>query len=172
MDRRIAIVGAPTSIGIRPYDSGETRHLDRAPGVLRELGLVERLGAADLGDVIPLPYRDYVRPPGRARNEAEVTAYCRALGERVGSATGDGGFAVVLGGDCSIVLGSLLGARGSAQGSVGLVYVDAHADFATPESPTPVPSPACASGLPSVEARPRWLGSPGTNLSCMASMSW
>jgi arginase len=39
----------------------------------------------------------------------------------------------VLGGDCSIVLGSLLGARQSAQGSVGLVYVDAHADFATPE---------------------------------------
>jgi len=101
--------------------------------VLRELGLVERLGAGDLGDVLPPPYRDYVRPPGRARNEAEVTAYCRALGERVGSATGDGGFAVVLGGDCSIVLGSLLGARQSAQGSVGLVYVDAHADFATPE---------------------------------------
>jgi hypothetical protein len=47
MDRRIAIVGAPTSIGIRPYDSGETRHLDRAPGVLRELGLVERLSAED-----------------------------------------------------------------------------------------------------------------------------
>jgi len=42
-------------------------------------------------------------------------------------------FAVVLGGDCSIVLGCLLGARPSAQGSVGLAYVDGHADFATPE---------------------------------------
>ena len=40
---------------------------------------------------------------------------------------------IVLGGDCSIVLGSLLGARKSAQGSVGLVYIDAHADFGTPE---------------------------------------
>jgi arginase len=45
----------------------------------------------------------------------------------------NGRFAVVLGGDCSIVLGSLLGARKSAQGFVGLVYVDAHADFGTPE---------------------------------------
>jgi arginase len=71
---------------------------------------------------------------GRARNEAEVGAYCRSLGERVEEATSDGRFAVVLGGDCSIVLGSLLGARKSAQGSVGLVYVDAaHADFGTPE---------------------------------------
>ena len=133
MDRSIAIVGAPTSIGIRTYDNGEPRHLDRAPGVLRELGLVPRLGASDLGDVIPPPYRDYVRPAGRARNEAEVGAYCRTLSERVAEAISDGRFAVVLGGDCSIVLGCLLGARKSVQGSVGLVYVDAHADFGTPE---------------------------------------
>jgi hypothetical protein len=52
MNRSIAIVGAPTSIGIRTYDSGEPRQLDRAPGVLRELGLVQRLAASDLGDVI------------------------------------------------------------------------------------------------------------------------
>jgi arginase len=133
MNRSIAIVGAPTSIGIRTYDSGEPRHLDRAPGVFRELGLVQRLGASDLGDVIPPAYRDYVRPVGRARNESEVGAYCLTLGERVAEATRDGRFAVVLGGDCSIVLGSLLGARTTAHGSVGLVYVDAHADFGTPE---------------------------------------
>jgi arginase len=63
MNRSIAIVGAPTSIGIRTYDSGTPRQLDRAPAVLRELGLVQRLGASDLGDVIPPAYRDYVRPP-------------------------------------------------------------------------------------------------------------
>src|SRR5882762_3488217 len=89
MDKSIAIVGAPSSIGIRPYDTGETRQLDRAPAVLRELGLVQRLRASDLGDVIPPAYRDYVRPPGRARNEAEVAAYCRTLGERVEAATSD-----------------------------------------------------------------------------------
>ncbi|HTF71295.1 MAG TPA: arginase family protein [Edaphobacter sp.] len=133
MSRSIAILGAPSSIGIRPYNNGETRLLNRTPGVLRELGLVQHLGASNLGDVIPPAYRDYVRPPGRARNEAEVTAYCRMLGERVEAATSDRRFAVVLGGDCSIVLGCLLGARRSAQGPVGLVYVDAHADFATPE---------------------------------------
>jgi arginase len=46
----------------------------------------------------------------------------------VEEATHGGRFAVVLGGDCSIVLGSLLGARKSA-----VVYVDAHADFETPD---------------------------------------
>jgi arginase len=131
--RSIAVVGAPSSIGIRPYDDGAQRQLDRAPGVLRELGLVRRLGATDLGDVSPPPYRDYVRPPAAARNEAELVVYDRALAERVARAIRERSFALVLGGDCSVVLGSLLGARQAVSGAVGLAYVDAHADFATPQ---------------------------------------
>jgi arginase len=133
MRRAIAVVGAPSSIGMRPYDDGVPRHVDRAPDVLRERGVIPRLHAADLGDVNPPPYRDYVRPARRPRNEAQVIAYSRALGARVSAAIRDHCFAVVLGGDCSIVLGSLLGARRAARGPVGLAYVDAHADFATPD---------------------------------------
>jgi arginase len=131
MDRPIAVVGAPSSIGLRPYDDGQARHLDRAPGVLRERGLIERLGAVDLGDVEPPPYRDYARPRGRARNEDEVVVYSRWLAERVSAATAHGRFGVVLGGDCSVVLGCLLGVV--KKGPAGLVYIDAHADYATPE---------------------------------------
>jgi len=133
MDRTIAVIGAPSSIGIRPYDDGAQRHLNRAPDVLRERGLVRRLGAIDLGDVVPPPYQDFVRPPNRARNERQVLEYSRSLAQRVAQATEYGRFAVVLGGDCSVVLGSLLGARQTAGTPLGLVYVDAHADFATPE---------------------------------------
>jgi len=133
MNRPIAVVGAPSNIGIRPYEDGIARHLDRAPGVLRERGLIRRLGAVDLGDVVPPPYCDYVRPPNRARNQEQVIAYSRSLTARVAAATRNGRFGLVLGGDCSIVLGCLLGARRTAGGPVGLAYVDAHADFATPE---------------------------------------
>jgi len=133
MDRHIAIIGAPSSIGIKPYDDGAARHLDQAPGVLRDLGLVQRLSATDLGDVTPPAYRDFVRQPGRVRNEAELAMYSIALGERVAAALSDDHFPVVLGGDCSIVLGCLLGARHSTRCAVGLLYLDAHADFSSPE---------------------------------------
>jgi arginase len=133
MDRPIAVVGAPSSIGIRPYDDGEARHLNRAPGVLRGRGVVQRIGAIDLGDVPPPAYVDYERPPNRARNEEQVVLYSRALAARVAAATAQGRFALVLGGDCSIVLGCLLGVKRAASDRVGLAYVDAHADFATPE---------------------------------------
>ena len=129
----MAVVGAPSSIGIRPYDDGEARYLNRAPAVLRERGLIERLDAIDMGDVAPPPYRDYVRPPNRARNEEQVLRYSRSLAERVTAATANGRFALVLGGDCSVVLGCLLGAKRTARGAVGLAYADAHADFATPD---------------------------------------
>jgi arginase len=133
MRRSINVVGAPSSIGIRPYDDGSPRRLDLAPSALREQGLVARLGARDLGDVLPPPYRDFARPAGRPRNEREVGKYSRSLARRVDEATDDGAFALVLGGDCSIVLGCLLGLRGQRSRPVGLGYIDAHADFGTPE---------------------------------------
>ncbi|MGQ0640501.1 MAG: arginase family protein [Gemmatimonadaceae bacterium] len=132
MQRPLAIVGAPSNIGIRPYDNGHPRRLDLAPNALREQGLVRRLRARDRGDIATPPYRELTRPVGRPRNEAGVVAYSRALASEVSAAIAAGDFVVTLGGDCSIVLGCLLGLR-ETQSRVGLVYVDAHADFATPE---------------------------------------
>ncbi|HEX2166254.1 MAG TPA: arginase family protein, partial [Longimicrobiales bacterium] len=80
----------------------------------------------------PPPYRDFERPPGRPRNEDEVAAYSHALAREVAAADRDD-FLLVLGGDCSIVLGCLLGLRGRGDGRVALAYIDAHADFASPE---------------------------------------
>jgi len=118
---------------MRPYDDGMVRHLNRAPQVLRERGLVARLRAEDYGDVAPPSYHDFERPPNRPRNEQQLVAYSKSLGARVYGAIAHGRFGVVLGGDCSVVLACLLAARHKAAGAVGLVYVDAHADFALPE---------------------------------------
>ena len=51
MPRQIAVIGAPSAIGISPYRDGGTRQLHSAPGVLREHGVVKRIGAQDSGDV-------------------------------------------------------------------------------------------------------------------------
>lgn len=133
MNRPLTVIGAPSSIGIRPYDDGRARRLDLAPAALRDEGLLARLRARDLGDVVPPPYHDFVRRPGAVRNEEGVAAYSQALADRVAAAAARGGFVLVLGGDCSIVLGCLLGLRRPGEAPPGLAYVDAHADFATPD---------------------------------------
>jgi arginase len=148
----IAIIGAPSGIGIRPYDDGRTRRLDLAPAALRDQDLATRLRADDLGDVTPPPgERDVEKPAGRARNEDAVAAYSRLLADKVAAAA-DGRFVLLLGGDCSILLGGLLGLRAAKRAPVGLVYVDGHADYGTlEESPS---GSACSMNLALAVGRP------------------
>ncbi len=131
MNRGLSLLGAVTNLGLKPYDEdGRARGLDQAPRVLRELGVVARVGAADRGDVVAEPYRDFVRPSGRVRNDEEIARHSHALADAVEAATRDGDFLLLLGGDCSILLGALLGFR--RRGSCALAFLDGHADFATP----------------------------------------
>lgn len=79
------------------------------------------------------------------RNEEDVVRYSRELSERVAAAARDGSFVVMLGGDCSIMLGALLGLRLATGEPAGVVYIDAHADFGTlDESPS---GSACSMNL-------------------------
>src|SRR5688500_9682850 len=132
MNRPIVIIGAPTSIGIKPYADGTQRRLDLAPGVLRREG-VATIADRDAGDVFPGAYRDFTRPESGVRNTTEVAAYSHELAQRVAAAASDGSFVLLLGGDCSIILGALLGLRQAGHRSPGIAYVDAHTDFNTPE---------------------------------------
>ncbi|MGH9459494.1 MAG: arginase family protein [Thermoanaerobaculia bacterium] len=127
---RISLLGAPTNLGNRPYESdGTGRRTTELPARLRTAGVVQRLGARDLGDVAAAPYRDFVRPPGGIRNEDLVEAHVRAIAHALAPVDD---FSLVLAGDCSTLLGCLLALkrRGKAP---ALVYFDAHDDFNTPE---------------------------------------
>ncbi|MBA2565490.1 MAG: arginase family protein, partial [Gemmatimonadetes bacterium] len=53
------------------------------------------------------------------RNQDGVAAYSRALARNVSAAADDGSFVLVLGGDCSIVLGCLLGIRRPGRSPAG-----------------------------------------------------
>ena len=121
----INLLGAPSNLGLKPYDDGRPRSVSQAPLVYRELGLVERLGARDLGDVPVPPYTDFERPPGGTRHESAISVFSHSL-----AAAFQDDFLLVLGGDCSILLGSLLGLR--KRGRIGLAFVDGHCDFALP----------------------------------------
>jgi arginase len=127
---RMNFLSAPTSLGNRPYEhDGTARLTTLGPQRLREYNLVQRLGATDLGDVAAAGYRDFVRPPGGVRNEDLIGDHIHSIASTLGRHEG---FALVAGGDCSVLLGSLLGLERGRD--IGLVYLDAHADFGTEET--------------------------------------
>lgn len=121
------LIDAPSNLGLRPPAEGAPPGCYKAPGVLRDLGILNRLGASDGGVVTPGRYVGTWSPGDGVRNCAAIAAYTRALAARVASVRSSGGFPVVLGGDCSIVLGPMLALR--REGRYGIAFVDGHDDF-------------------------------------------
>jgi arginase len=63
-------------------------------------------------------------------NPEGISMLAMRVADRVQATIGDGQFPLVLGGDCSIVLGPLLALR--RRGRYGLAFIDCHADFLHP----------------------------------------
>lgn len=131
--RRIAVLDAPSNLGLRPPTATSVPGCAKAPGALRDHGLVERLGARDAGCLTPPRYDpgDW-RPGDGVAQAAAIAVYSTRLADRIGSIVDRGEFPLVLGGDCSIVIGTGLAMRRRAtamERRIGLVYVDGHSDF-------------------------------------------
>ena len=126
MTARIAVIGAPTSAGA--FAPGQ----EDAPAALRAAGLVEALGADDRGDTPRFRWRvDHDEP--RAMNAAAVVDGVRAVAAGVEEAVRGGELPLVLGGDCTVGVGTVAGAVAAAA-EPRLVYLDLHPDLNTPGS--------------------------------------
>lgn len=130
--RRIAVLDAPSNLGLKPPAPDMAPGCYKAPWALREAGLVERLGAVDAGTVVPPRYVGTWKLGDGVRNGASIATYTRELAKRVTAIQDAGEFPVLLGGDCSILLGPALALR--RKGRYGLVHIDAHSDFREPEN--------------------------------------
>jgi arginase len=132
MTRQVALIGVPSGAGACGVGQHET------PDALRAAGLIERLTDAsmavtDLGDSPSWPWRPD-RANRRAQNLGAVVEQVRTTSRRVADGLAvPGRIALVLGGDCTIGMGTVAGTR-SAVGGVGLLYFDLHSDLNTPAS--------------------------------------
>src|SRR3982750_3415169 len=134
--RHIAVLDAPSNLGLRPPTVTSVPGVAKAPGALRDQGLLTKLHARDAGCLTPPRYDPGGwRPGDGVCHAAEIAAYSRRLADPIGAIIDAGEFPVVLGGDCSIVLGSGIAMHrlGEAVGGrIGLVFVDGHSDFRHP----------------------------------------
>lgn len=129
--RPLAVLDAPSNLGLMPPAPGREPGVKRLAAALRAAGLVRRLRAREAGSVQPPPYDPERDPATGVRNLASIAGYSAALADGLGEVFAAGERALVLGGDCSILLGCALALR--RRGRYGLVFVDGHADFLSPE---------------------------------------
>ena len=118
------VLDAPCNLGLRAPSPGVEPGVRRLADAVRGCGLVKRLGALD-GGRVEAPA--YVSVPV---NRAALAGYTRALADRVGALLDEGARPLVLGGDCSILLGAMLALRRRSRH--GLLHIDGHLDFRHP----------------------------------------
>jgi arginase len=128
------VVSAPTNLGLRPPEPRSTPGTAKAPEALREAGLHARLaahGITESGVVLPGPYRDDPAPQlHQLRNHAAILDHADRLADRLTKVWESGRRPLVLGGDCSLLVGAGLAIR--PRGGAGLVHIDGHTDFRHP----------------------------------------
>jgi arginase len=129
--RRLDIIGAPTSAGA--YAPGQ----EKAPQAWRAAGLPALLEARgiqvrDRGDVPGFRWRVDPDSP-RAMNPDAVAAVASSVADRVEESLSEGAAVLVLGGDCTVEVGTVAGATRETN-NVGLAYIDYDTDLNTPAS--------------------------------------
>lgn len=129
--RPIDLIDARTNLGLRPSDTDVIPGTDRAGRVLLEQGLARAIGFRRTEAVVAAPYSRDPEPGTRLRNGSKIRAFNLELADAVERSRRDGGFPLVIGGECSDLLGGMLGLRRS--GGRGLVHLDGHSDFLTPQ---------------------------------------
>jgi arginase len=140
-------MGAVRIVGI-PMDLGQSRRgVDMGPSAVRYAGLGDRLThlgyeVHDCGNV-PVPVVEAVEemeaqggPNGtdhsNARHLGEIVKVCQSTYDLVADCIGHEDVAIFLGGDHSMSVGSV--SSMTRRGKIGVVWVDAHADYNTPET--------------------------------------
>jgi len=130
MKETVRVIGVPMDLG------QNRRGVDMGPSAIRYAGLQARISRLkhdvhDEGNIaVPNPEEEVAEGSGR-RLKAVTTAcqHIYHLGRKCVSA---GEFAIFLGGDHSISIGTV--AAVAKDEPVGLIWVDAHGDFNTPET--------------------------------------
>jgi arginase len=134
--RYIEIIGVPVDLG------AGRRGVDMGPSAIRVADLEQRLEqlghqVEDSGDLdVMIPETQPVGE-GKLRYKEPILAMSDALRLAVEKALGRGRLPLVLGGDHSIAIGSIAGSAGHfarENGSLGLIWFDAHGDANTPET--------------------------------------
>lgn len=134
--KTVWVIGVPTNWG-QPRPG-----VEQGPAALRRAGLLTRLAdegwaVEDQGD-LPVPRRPPEAPTAVAaarepKNARQVGDVAKRLAEDMAAPLRQGKFALVLGGDHSMTIGSVAAAL-KADPRTAVVYVDAHGDINTPET--------------------------------------
>jgi arginase len=121
-------------VGFPIYTLARYSGMSRSAEALRRSGILSALGRAvvDYGDVqIPPLEKDTLE--GQVKNLGHFERACELILRRARELE-PSELILCLGGECSFTVGALAGLKGVLKGKPGMLWVDSHGDFNTPET--------------------------------------
>jgi arginase len=126
----LVIVEAPSNLGLIEPAPGKEPGVRNLPAHLKANGFYDLVKAEQVVAVPPPAYSMKYDAESGVRNADEIAAYSLRLAKQVGDQVGNGKFPLVIGGDCSVLIGCMLALKHA--GDYGLFFIDGHTDFVMP----------------------------------------
>nr|WP_294946873.1 arginase family protein [uncultured Mucilaginibacter sp.] len=125
----LVVIEVPFNLGLKELTPGKPPGVDKLPEWLKQQGLYEALFPTQIINMPAPPYSMHIDAETGIRNADAIVAYAKSLAQGVQNALENNNFPLVIGGDCSILIGCLLGAK--KHGKYALFFMDGHTDYVT-----------------------------------------
>jgi arginase len=128
--KNICILEFPSNLGLYEPAPGLEPAVKKLPAWLRAHGFYDLLRPAKVYSLSPPPYSMQLDQASAVRNADAIIQYAGEQASLLGKLISTTSFPVVIGGDCSILIGNALALKKT--GNYGLFFLDGHTDFAWP----------------------------------------
>jgi arginase len=128
--KSVSIISFHSNLGLIEPAPGVEPGVKKLPARLQESGFFEMINPQEVIKLEPPPYSMWLDPVSDMRNTDSIVIYAKKQVPILQDVISRKNFALVLGGDCSILIGNALALK--LQGDYKLFFIDGHTDFMWP----------------------------------------
>jgi arginase len=129
--RKIVLIEAPSNLGLAPLSPGVEPGVKFFPSAMEKAGLQLSAGINEKIRIEAPEYSTAIDADTNVRNADKIVDYSKRLADVLETLFQKKQVALVIGGDCSILIGVALALK--RKGDYGLFYLDGHTDYVVPE---------------------------------------
>jgi arginase len=128
--KSVSIISFNSNLGLIEPAPGIEPGVKKLPDRLRKSGFFDLIDPQEVIELDPPSYSMFLDPVSDMRNTDAIAAYAKKQVPILQDVISRKNFALVLGGDCSILIGNALALK--KQGAYSLFFIDGHTDFMWP----------------------------------------
>lgn len=129
-NKTVNILEFPSNLGLKKNATTSEPGVVKLPGWLKKHGFHDGIRPENLVHLGAFPYATDMDEESGVRNAGKILRYAKEQARILDNYLNHKSFQVILGGDCSILIGNALALK--RKGTYGLLFIDGHTDFIPP----------------------------------------